>query len=307
MSKSWLVVLTWNGKDDTLELLSSLSDSALPNTTVLVVDNASSDGTLEAVRSQHPWVQTIRTESNLGYAGGNNVGIRCAIDHGARVIGVLNNDTRVDKGFWEPLVELASRGGTAVSPDIRYANNPTRSWFYGATVSAKDGTVIHLQDDDQPPREEVAITDSLTGCCLVASADTWKAVGGFDEGMYLIFEDADWSMRARQLDVQLLLQPRSRVEHKVSQSLRDLGGLGLFYFCRNGIVFARRWLGPCAAARFSARVVVLDGLRDIRHHGLGGTRSLTVRCVAALMATIGRNGAAGPWIRRIATSRRDRA
>ncbi len=83
MSKSWLVVLTWNGKDDTLELLSSLSDSALPNTTVLVVDNASSDGTLEAVRSQHPWVQTIRTESNLGYAGGNNVGIRCAIDHGA--------------------------------------------------------------------------------------------------------------------------------------------------------------------------------------------------------------------------------
>ncbi len=222
------------------------------------------------------------------------------------MIGVLNNDTRVDKGFWEPLVELASRGGTAVSPDIRYANNPTRSWFYGATVSAKDGTVIHLQDDDQPPREEVAITDSLTGCCLVASADTWKAVGGFDEGMYLIFEDADWSMRARQLDVQLLLQPRSRVEHKVSQSLRDLGGLGLFYFCRNGIVFA------ALARSVRCDTILRTGCRSRWASGhspsrVRRTRSLTVRCVAALMATIGRNGAAGPWIRRIATSRRDRA
>src|SRR4051794_36247953 len=110
---AWLVVVNWNGKEDTLALLASLSAAELADTNVLVVDNDSADGSLDAVAAEHPWVRTLQTGSNLGFAGGNNRGIAFAREQGADVIGILNNDTMVQPDFWPPLVEVASRRRTA--------------------------------------------------------------------------------------------------------------------------------------------------------------------------------------------------
>lgn len=262
MSTAWLIVLNWNGRSDTLELLDDLEAADLADTTVLVVDNASSDNTLDAVHERHPWVRTLQTGANLGYAGGNNRGIDLALSSGASVVGVLNNDTRVGPGFWKPLVDEATRERSAVSPDIRYADRPDISWFRGGTIDRHLGWPRHLQPDEQSSLEMTFPTELLTGCCLVASADLWRDVGAFDESMFLIFEDSDWSMRSRAKGYALSVVPSSVIQHKVSASIEAAGsGIGVFYFCRNGLLFAHRWLGVRGVLNFLGKVVLGEAVR----------------------------------------------
>jgi GT2 family glycosyltransferase len=304
VTRSWLIVLNWNGRRDTLELLDSLARADLPDTTVLVVDNGSVDGTLQAVQELHPWVEMLQTGRNLGFAGGNNRGIDYARSKGADVIGVLNNDTVVDEKFWPPLVEVARRSRTAVSPDIRFADDPARSWFFGGVCSAAEGWPRHLQPHEQPPRSGLVPSEILTGCCMVADAQTWQDVGGFAEDYFLIFEDADWSKRAAALNVDLLVEPRSRIQHKVSRSFRGpQGGLGGFYYARNGTVFARRWLGRRAALRFAVRKVLADNARGVHRDGRRGLRALLVSAVGIFAAFGSRRGVAGHWVTRLAVPR----
>jgi len=288
---SWLVVLNWNGRSDTLALLESLDEAQLPGTTVLVVDNGSSDGTLDAVEQEHPWVRTLQTGANLGYAGGNNRGIQLALDEGAEVIGVLNNDTLVAPGFWPPLVAAAARRDRAVSPDIRYADRQDQSWYYGAVLDDAQGWPRHLQAAEQPPRDQGCVsTEVLTGCCFAAHSEVWRTVGLFDEGMFLIFEDSDWSMRARRFGYQLTLEPASVIHHKVSRSFAAAGnGIGLFYFCRNGLVFARRWLGLRAWWTFMLRMVLPLSVR----------RRSTVPLAAGLASLVRAHGQAPRIVSRL--------
>src|SRR5215470_14085112 len=90
-----VVVLNWNGCNETLACLESLIKLSYPPCDLIVVDNGSTDNSVAAVRSKYPNVEVIQTGKNLGYAGGNNVGIRRALEKGAQYILILNNDTRV--------------------------------------------------------------------------------------------------------------------------------------------------------------------------------------------------------------------
>src|SRR3712207_3827073 len=96
-----VVVLCWNGREDTLECLRSLERARWERLTPIVVDNGSTDGTLDAVRAGFPDAVTIRSEENVGFADGNNIGMRAALDAGADYVLILNNDTIVDPGLFE--------------------------------------------------------------------------------------------------------------------------------------------------------------------------------------------------------------
>jgi GT2 family glycosyltransferase len=289
---TWLVVLNWHGRQDTLELLETLTPEPV---TVLVVDNGSHDGTLEAVAERHPGVYTLQTGANLGYAGGNNAGIQHALAAGAEIIGVLNNDTLVEPGFLEPLeTALKESESVAVSPDIRYADAPETSWFRGSTIDKRTGWPQHLSPEQQPPTDvERFPTPVLTGCCILATAQTWEQVGTFDDGMFLMFEDSDWSRRAVELGVELLVVPRSRIRHKVSRSFTGMSSvLGAYYFARNGTVFAWRHLGPRPTLRFLVRQVFRPSLRALF---TARTRPGALMSYAGVLAALTRRrGAAGP-------------
>jgi GT2 family glycosyltransferase len=291
MPDVWIVVLNWNGRADTLELLSGLT---LEAATVLVVDNGSSDDTLEAVRAAHPNVRTLQTGSNLGYAGGNNAGINHAVANGAELIGVLNNDTIVEPGFLEPLLSvLNTRRFVAVSPDIRYADEPTLSWFRGSKFDDRDGWPVHLQASEQPDSHAGSfVSPVLTGCCIFASVETWRRVGPFDEGLFLMFEDSDWSCRAAALDVELAVVLDSLIRHKVSRSFTGTAkGLGIYYFSRNGLVFAHRHLGGRATRQFLVRQVLRPSARSLLTPGQRSGALLA--WLGALAAVFGKRGAAG--------------
>lgn len=237
-----VVVLNWNGADDTLECLASLRRSTLP-VYVVVVDNGSTDDSLDRIRASGLADDVVATGENLGYAEGNNVGLRRALDRGAEFVAVLNNDTVVERDALGALREhLLAAGSRAVAPDIRYFANPAISWFAGGVIER--GWTRHLQPDELP-RDGGPLRPSewLSGCCIAARRETWRRVGLFDAGYFILFEDSDWSLRAVAAGVGLYVATDSVIMHKVSRTFSQglpLSVLGGFYFVRNGLTFVSR-------------------------------------------------------------------
>jgi GT2 family glycosyltransferase len=232
-----VVVLSWNGRDDTLACVESLVTGS-GETTVLVIDNGSHDGVLEAVERRFPGVLTQQNGENLGFAGGMNSGIRTALDLGAEWITVLNNDTVVAPGVMAVMRSTAGADGVA-SPEIYFRDEPDRLWFGGAAMDAGDAYPHHLAASElQPCAGGIRITQLMAGCCVTASRAVWLKVGMFDERYFLNFEDSEWSIRAARLGVEL----------------------------RNGLLFNRT-----AGGTFRSR------LRFVRRHVLAGIRSQRAR------------------------------
>lgn len=101
-----IILLNWNSADDTIDCLNSLQSLDYENYSIIVVDNASSDGSIESISAAYPEIQILRNSLNAGFAGGNNVGIKFAIDKGTDYIWLLNNDTMIDPGALTPLLNL---------------------------------------------------------------------------------------------------------------------------------------------------------------------------------------------------------
>lgn len=219
---TYVIVLNWNGRNDTLECLASLARAAGPSMRVVVVDNGSTDGSQEAIRRAYPDVTLLETGTNLRFAGGNNAGIRFALGHGAEQVMLLNNDTTVDPEFLEVMTAAlqASPGAGIVAPKILYFSDPDRLWYAGGEISFWTGTMRHrgirLRDDGRfdVPCE----TAYATGCCFLAARSTVEKVGELDESYFMYAEDADWCMRARRAGFRIVYEPRARVWHKVSVS-----------------------------------------------------------------------------------------
>ena len=272
-----VVVLNYHGAADTVSCVSSLVTGS-PEARVLVVDNGSYDGALDEVRSRWPAVRTLQVADNLGFAGGMNVGLRWALDaltdpasgaaaHGRAetdTVTVLNNDTVVPPGTIARLAQTA-RTGAAVSPEVRYLAEPDRVWFGGGTVDPRTNLARHLTDEELAAVDRVAHdtalrqTDVLAGCCVTATVATWRRVGLFDERYFLIFEDSEWSLRAGEAGVPLVVDRDAVLGHRVSASfIREHSYLGLYYYTRNGLLFGR---GRCGGS-------IVEAGRFLRHHVL---------------------------------------
>lgn len=293
-----VVVLNWNNASDTLECLRSLAASEEPVVTV-VVDNGSVDGSAEEIERSGLTTHLLRTGRNLGYAGGNNVGLQHALAEGYECIAVLNNDTLVGPQAMGQMRRhvVESSCPLAINPVISYADHPASTWFAGGVMDR--GWPRHLQAAEVSEAEGV-LRDSevLTGCCLVATGETWREVGLFDERFFLIFEDSDWSLRARQRGVRLAVATDSVIAHKVSRSfeLGAMPSLGIYYFVRNGLRFngryARRHL-----LRFMTMWVLRPTVRRVRSTGSWNT--VLFAWLGFLSAVTGQSGKAPSAIERL--------
>lgn len=275
-----VVVLNWNGADDTAACLNSLRPARDAGARVLVVDNGSTDDSQSRLQRQFPDVQILQTGANLGYTGGNNAGLSAALASGAEFVCVLNNDTLVDEDFLQPLVERsrAASQAVALSPVIRYLDSP-RIWFAGGAVDPSTGLGRHLQEDEfDVQASEPYETQLLTGCCLFAARSVWENVGLFDNRFFLNFEDTQWSLRALRARVRLEIVPSSIVHHKVSASFRGPAAvLGSYYYARNGLTLQREHLRePKLGRAFVVHHVLRPALRSVRRHEAGSLARLVV-------------------------------
>lgn len=300
-----VVVLNWNNAVDTLECLASLRDSDA-QVDVIVVDNASADGSVEEVENSGLATTVIRNVENLGYAGGNNVGLREGLRAGYEYIVVLNNDTLVASSAIGALIRHVrdSPQPLAVSPVITYADEPTAIWFAGGVVD--NGWPRHLQAREVEAKPGVLRpTEIVTGCCIATSRQVWSDVGEFDAGFFLIFEDSDWSVRATARGVALAVATDCAISHKVSRSFRigPMPYLGTFYFVRNGLVFDWRHARRCVP-RFLVSWVLRPTARRFRRQD---TESQVAFAWLGLAAAILRmKGGAPDVVSRYARSRQRR-
>jgi GT2 family glycosyltransferase len=218
----WIVVLTWNGRQDTLACLRSLKNVSYPNFRIIVVDNASSDGTAEAVRKEFPGVEILLNSSNLRFAGGNNAGIRRALEGGAEYVLLLNNDTVVKADFLGKLVsrvEGDERAGMA-GPKIYYFSQKDLLWYAGGKIEWWKGWISHkgVREVDRGQYDTPGETDYITGCCLLVKRSVIERVGMLDESYFIYGEDADWCVRAARAGFRLLYVPDAVLWHKLSVS-----------------------------------------------------------------------------------------
>ncbi|MBM4168452.1 MAG: glycosyltransferase family 2 protein [Ignavibacteria bacterium] len=218
----FVLILNWNGMEDTLECLRSLSAIDYSNARVVVIDNASTDGSVLAIRAQFPTVQVIENGSNLQFAGGNNVGIRYAIREGADAILLLNNDTTVDTHFLSELVSAYAndRSVGMVAPKILYYAQPDRIWYAGGVIEWWKGWISHrgIREIDRGQYDAPAPVDYITGCCLLVRRSAVETIGVLDERFAMYGEDVDWCLRARRAGFSVRYVPTARVWHKVSVS-----------------------------------------------------------------------------------------
>lgn len=241
-----VVVLTWNGRADTLACLASLHDQLGPYDTVLLADNGSHDGTLAAVQAQHPWVETIQNGGNLGFAGGNNPALREALRRGYRWILLLNNDTVVPPGALATLLAYAeSRPGTAAfQPLLVRADAPTTIDSAGHVVFRSPGAADAGMGRplSTAPTRPVEIFGACGAAALLRS-EALAAAGLLDERLFVLFEDVDLMFRLRSLGHAVELVPTVQVRHRrgVSGGATHAPNRRRFWLHRNVVALALRY------------------------------------------------------------------
>ena len=217
-----IIVLTWNGRQLTLDCLRSLESVETPNTRAILVDNASSDGTVAAVRERYgDRIDIIENPSNQGFAAGNNVGIRRALESSADFILLLNNDTFVAPDFVDQLLRpFADAGVGIVAPKIYYAEPRDQIWFAGGEISLWRGIARHIgiRETDRGQYDRERDIDYATGCAMLVRREVFEKVGDLDPSYEAYFEDADFSLRARDAGFRIRYAPASKVWHRISAS-----------------------------------------------------------------------------------------
>jgi GT2 family glycosyltransferase len=225
MRRLAVVILNWNGLEDTRALLRSLDRCRVPEgwaVSVVVVDNGSTDGSPRAIASEHPRVELIALPENRRFAGGNNEGLKRSLAAGADAVMLLNNDTEADPGLLERLLLALDQHpeAGAVAPLIYFGVPSQRIWYAGGRCRIAVGYAGHrgLRRLDRGQYRSAEPTGYLTGCCLLARREVWERVGLLDERYFIYAEDADWSLRARRAGITLLFVPTARLWHRVSTS-----------------------------------------------------------------------------------------
>lgn len=264
------ILVNWNGHLDTIECLRSLSECAQASPQLqiapIVVDNGSTNDSVAQIRAAFPDVTLLETGENLGFTGGNNVGIAHALQGEYDYIFLLNNDTTLEPQALNVLVEAAQMHPeyALFSPVIHYFDAPEAVWFGGAKLHLQHGTAFHDFNANPPREAPVEELAYASGCAMLLSTDVMRQIGGFDDRFYLLWEDVDLSLRVRALGRPLALVPAARIFHKVSRSFTGHSSWARYYYTRNQLLFARTHSGTHypRLARLWARNFWRDAVRS---------------------------------------------
>lgn len=255
-----VIIVNWNGLSDTLTCLESLRHVAVPKgiaMSVIVVDNGSTDGSPAIIRTRHPWVHVLETGRNLGFSGGNNAGIRHAIDSGADYVWLLNNDTVVDPHVLRFLTVFDNPSVGAAGSKIYFAPGhefhhdrykPAQRghvfWYAGGLIDWNNMYASHrgVDEVDHGQYDTTEDTEFITGCSMVLRSETIHAVGMLDDSYYLYLEDVDLNLRIQHAGYRTLYVPDSVVWHVNAGSSGKPGNpLHEYYFTRNRMLLGMKY------------------------------------------------------------------
>jgi GT2 family glycosyltransferase len=293
-----IVIVNWNGHEDTRLCLESLRLAGYRPLRVIVVDNGSTIPGIDEIESEYPEVDVIKAGRNLGFSGGNNIGIIHALEAGAEYIGLLNNDTIVAENFLEPLIEVLEADLTtgAVSGTIlQYKDVKTDLiWYAGGRLFEWRAGAILLGYGEKfkpPAKGEVVPTSFLSGCFFVARGSVLRSIGLLDEDFFFGVEDLHLAWTLRKRGIRMCYVPESIIWHRSGRSRRfDADEIYRGYIAKILLVRKQRsilgfgfWL-----LGFSAYLLGIGWIPYLyRRKDMGITRCSKREVLAAMLKAIG--------------------
>ena len=245
--KVFTIVLNWNGLKDTLECIRSLEKVTYPEHRIIIVDNASSDNSANEITRQYPNYPLLINTSNLGFAEGNNVGIRYALDNGADYVFLLNNDTTVAPDIIHNLIASAKQYPNAglLNPKIYFFYEPDRIWSAGGYWDNKAKCFEQFGEGelDKGQYDRVKPIEFAIGCAMFMPREAIERVGLLDKTFFLNYEEIDYCFRIKQVGLEVLYVPEAKLWHKISASFGgETSPLKVYYTFRNRLLWANKHL-----------------------------------------------------------------
>jgi len=255
-----VIVVNWNGFDFSQACLESLRKVDFPDFRVVLVDNASQNQEGPRLKKTFPEIELIENSTNLGFSGGNNVGIRFALAGGFSHILLLNNDTEVEPNFLGEMMQRFRQHPEigVVQPLILFLKEPKKIWSAGGKWISSVGRAVTL--GDREPVADFRIRkcelDWATGCCMLISRDALLKAGLLNEQYFAYFEDVEWSLRFKKDGFRINLAEKAIVYHEAGASSKKQTSEGtlspavFYYHVRNQFYLTRGTLKgfQCLAA-----------------------------------------------------------
>lgn len=244
-----IILVNWNGLDYTQACLNSLRKLDFPDYKIILVDNGSENQEGPRIKNAFPEIELIENSENVGFAGGNNLGIRVALDQGFTHLLLLNNDTLVEPGFLGEMMQKfhQSQDLGVVQPLILFLHDPKKIWSAGGKWIPSLSRAITL--GDRAPLMDYRIKDYAldwaTGCCMLISREAILASGLLNEQYFAYFEDVEWSLRFRKAGYGIALAEKAIVYHEASASSKKQHAEGVlsprvfYYHVRNQFFLVR--------------------------------------------------------------------
>jgi GT2 family glycosyltransferase len=237
-----IITINYNQVQHTCALLDSLRKISYPSIEVIVVDNHSAESPEKIIKEKYPEACLIMSQENLGFAGGNNLGI--AVAKGKYLL-FINNDTEVDQEFLEPLINFFESNAQAgiVSPKIIYYNSGEIIQYVGCNrINPYTGrnTRIGYKEKDLGQHDTLRETDLAHGAAMMVPRKVIDEVGVMPEIFFLYYEELDWCESIKNAGYKIFVVPASKVYHKESMSVGKNSTLKTYYMTRNRLLFMRR-------------------------------------------------------------------
>lgn len=220
-----IILVNWNSYEVTNDCILSLKKTSYPDFKIILVDNGSADGSGQKLEQQHPGIIVLYSDKNLGFTGGNNIGLRYSLEHQFTYSMLLNNDTFVEPDFLTHLIGYISRHPKtgAVQPRIHFNYDRSLLWNGGSYFNQWTGFTYTKGEKKLPGKEHMIIkeVDWITGCALLVKNSVLSQVGLLAENMFIYSEDADLSFRIKEKGYHLVYIPASVIYHIAGMSNKN--------------------------------------------------------------------------------------
>lgn len=246
--KVGIVILNWNGYSDTSRCLDSLSTIEYSNYHTYVVDNNSTDGSIERLVEEYPWSNFIQKEENTGFADGCNVGIREAISDQCDYVLLLNNDAVVESDFLGPVVETAeSNQNVAAVGGVIYHLGKEEIWFSGGKIHPRVAKIERKTNVDSKTEYQ---TEWIISALMLLNVNYLETHGYLNDDYFFGSEDQEFCYLAQKRGWNLYINPNSEIIHDTHSTSGSLNGFQVYHNTYNRIYFVKNNLGYVARALF---------------------------------------------------------
>lgn len=257
----YLIILNYKGYEDTCECVDNLLQQDYVNYKILIVDNDSQDESYEKLVCRYPDLQVIQTGENLGYAGGNNVGIQIAMQNGAKYIGILNNDIKAESNLISEMIkafEGDEKLGMAGPAICEWEKDEIQSAGANVNMFTTNTTLNYRSQNYQMIPKTPIECDYVGGAAMFVRKKVIEDIGNIPEIYFLFFEETEWCIHARKKKYKVQCIPSVRIWHKESSAVNKISDMKLYYQDRNKVIFEKR-----NATKFQFFVFVIYDLLQI--------------------------------------------